>query len=279
MKGPLDESIPHDLRAGLRLHRRIDTISNHLPEIRCAYHRFGPELRRIAPVLLDLVADHVFANHWSALSRSSLQSFTYYCYRTLNLFELPPNAKVFVKRMVESDLLAGYGDRAVAYCAMQHVLARVGVADLSIHLEDLLETKKEELEGDFFQYFPKLEHQVAGWIDTVGLLKTLEQSLLGECEPGAQVPEHDWTVPLSSLGEVAPEAAKQRTSRTVGAHLTLSWRAFSNQTFSLSRPSSSILLTCSSKWSIIVFNHSNSCGDSSPVIARSYLSASGATFE
>lgn len=177
MKGPLGESIPEDLRAGLRLHRRVDSISNQLPEIRRTYHRFGPELRRMAPVLLDLVADHVFAKHWSAFSGSSLQSFTLRCYRVLELYELPADAEGFIKRMIATDLLASYADRAVVFRAMQDVLTRLGRVNLSVRLEELLENESGGFERDFFLYFPELERQVADWIEAVGLLEAVSSNV------------------------------------------------------------------------------------------------------
>ena len=64
VKGPVPETLPPELQAGVRLHRRVDAVSNRLPGIRTSVGRLDPELRRVGPVLLDILGDHCLATRW-----------------------------------------------------------------------------------------------------------------------------------------------------------------------------------------------------------------------
>ena len=46
VKGRVSESLPPELRAGIRLHRRIDAFSNRLADTKPSIARLGAELRR-----------------------------------------------------------------------------------------------------------------------------------------------------------------------------------------------------------------------------------------
>ncbi|MFC6378209.1 ACP phosphodiesterase [Tatumella terrea] len=49
---------------GIRLHRRLDSLTDALPEVRAARLLFREETRRVAPITLDVIWDHFLARHW-----------------------------------------------------------------------------------------------------------------------------------------------------------------------------------------------------------------------
>ena len=51
--------------AGIHMHRRLDSLSDHLAEVREAKQRFTPVTRRVAPIALDVIWDHFLARDWS----------------------------------------------------------------------------------------------------------------------------------------------------------------------------------------------------------------------
>ena len=53
---------------GIRLHRRLDSLTDALPEVRAARLLFREETRRVAPVTLDVIWDHFLARHWDHYS-------------------------------------------------------------------------------------------------------------------------------------------------------------------------------------------------------------------
>ena len=159
VKGGIPESLPPELRAGVRLHRRIDSFSNRLPAIRGSVGRFPPALRRAAPVLLDIVADHCLARSWSRHGIGDLADFTNRVYAAVGRYGdwVPPRGRPFVERMVETDLLARYTDSAVVQRAMEHVLRRLKLAGLGDQLADVLDEALPALARDFDDYFPQLD--------------------------------------------------------------------------------------------------------------------------
>lgn len=58
---------PADIAAGIALHRRLDALTDALPEVLSAKRLFRPETRRVAPVTLDVVWDHFLSRHWDRI--------------------------------------------------------------------------------------------------------------------------------------------------------------------------------------------------------------------
>jgi len=158
VKGNIPESLPVELRAGVRLHRRIDSFSNRLPAMRGSANRFPPPLRRVAPVLLDIVADHCLALAWPRYGVGNLGDFTDRVYAALGRYGdwVPARGRVFVQRMTETDLLARYTDLAVIHRAMEHVLDRLKARHLGPEVAEVLNNSLATLTRDFDVYFPQL---------------------------------------------------------------------------------------------------------------------------
>lgn len=49
---------------GILMHRRLDVMTDALPEVRRARQLFRPETYRVAPITLDVIWDHFLARHW-----------------------------------------------------------------------------------------------------------------------------------------------------------------------------------------------------------------------
>ncbi|MBE5251081.1 ACP phosphodiesterase [Mixta mediterraneensis] len=56
---------PTPVADGILLHRRLDVMTDSLPEVREARQLFRPETYRVAPVTLDIIWDHFLARHWT----------------------------------------------------------------------------------------------------------------------------------------------------------------------------------------------------------------------
>ena len=159
IKGPIGDDLPRELAAGVRLHRRIDSYSNHLPTMKVSVARFDPALRRVAPVLLDIIADHCLALDWHRVGRGDLPAFTAEVYAAIAKFEawLPARGRRFVTYMVETDLLGRYDDPKVIRRAMLHVLTRLRMTPLESLLDALLNECLPAFREDFHRYFPELQ--------------------------------------------------------------------------------------------------------------------------
>ncbi|MFO6491318.1 ACP phosphodiesterase [Hafnia alvei] len=61
---------------GIFMHRRVDVMTDRLPQVLKAKRFFREEFRRVAPITLDVVWDHFLALHWQELEPAiSLQAF------------------------------------------------------------------------------------------------------------------------------------------------------------------------------------------------------------
>ncbi|MDE0661635.1 MAG: ACP phosphodiesterase [Gammaproteobacteria bacterium] len=159
VKGSIPESFPVELRAGVRLHRRIDSFSNRLPAMKKSAARFPRPLRRVAPVLLDIVADHCLALSWPRHGIGDLKNFTARAYAAVGRYRdwIPARGSEFVRRMIETDLLARYNDPAVALRAMEHVLTRLRMRHLGPGLAEAFDDSFAALADDFDAYYPELD--------------------------------------------------------------------------------------------------------------------------
>ncbi|HBV38180.1 MAG TPA: ACP phosphodiesterase [Erwinia sp.] len=58
---------PDNVAAGILLHRRIDVMTDALPEVRVARGFFRPETYRVSPIALDVIWDHFLSRHWDEI--------------------------------------------------------------------------------------------------------------------------------------------------------------------------------------------------------------------
>lgn len=168
VKGPVPGTLPPALAAGIRLHRRIDVHSNRLAAMKTSVRRFPPALRRPAPVLLDLVADHCLALGWACYAgadaaTANLRGFTRRVHTALDRCRawVPVRGERFVRHLVDTDLLARYGDARVIHHAMTHVLERLGFQARIGLLAEVLGDDLPRFREDFDGYFPLLRQCAA----------------------------------------------------------------------------------------------------------------------
>ncbi|MFU8814982.1 MAG: ACP phosphodiesterase [Pseudomonadales bacterium] len=166
LKGPVPDSLPRELALGIRLHRRIDAYSNRQAAIRTSCERFPARLRRFAPIFVDVIADHLLARQWQHFHPGPLTAFTAQAYAAIepHVGGLPEPGQRFFEHMREHDLLAGYRDRAVMHRVIGSVIRRLNRPQLHHGLEQIIDERLPELEGDFFAYFPDLLGHASEWL-------------------------------------------------------------------------------------------------------------------
>lgn len=55
---------PEAVAEGILHHRRIDVMTDSLPEVRAARKFFRAETRRVSPITLDVIWDHFLSRNW-----------------------------------------------------------------------------------------------------------------------------------------------------------------------------------------------------------------------
>lgn len=77
LRGFDESTLPKVIRSGIQLHRSIDIYTDNLPAVKITKGLFRSETRRVAPVTLDVIWDHLLARHW--LVYCIVQSLTNFC--------------------------------------------------------------------------------------------------------------------------------------------------------------------------------------------------------
>lgn len=124
VKGPLRGEWPAGWEEGIRLHRRIDALSDTHPLRRALARSLDPALQRYAAILIDVYGDYWLTRHWPDYSRQPLAAFNATVYALLRQqgARLPSAARPFCQRLIAHDLLGIYGD----WSAVEGTLKRIG---------------------------------------------------------------------------------------------------------------------------------------------------------
>ena len=68
-------TFPYATREGIRLHRKIDKITDQSRQVKALRKQFPGEFRRYAGIVIDLAFDYELAKDWSSYSDISLEQF------------------------------------------------------------------------------------------------------------------------------------------------------------------------------------------------------------
>ena len=96
VRGNPADDYPAEVVEGIFMHRRIDVLTDNLPEVNEAKAWFRPETRRVAPITLDVMWDHFLSRHWEAVSPDlPLPEFVHYAHSQIATI-LPDSPPRFV---------------------------------------------------------------------------------------------------------------------------------------------------------------------------------------
>jgi len=96
VRGNPTQAYPVDVVDGIFMHRRIDVLTDNLPEVKESKEWFRPETRRVAPITLDVMWDHFLSRHWAQLSpEMPLPEFVRYAHAQVAMI-LPDSPPRFV---------------------------------------------------------------------------------------------------------------------------------------------------------------------------------------
>ncbi|CAM3530824.1 ACP phosphodiesterase [Rouxiella silvae] len=162
VRGNPDGLYSEDVTHGIRMHRRVDVMTDSLPEVKVAREFFSADYRRVSPITLDVVWDHFLSLHWDRLCpETPLPLFINQCrlaiephlsatperFRNLNTYLWPQR---WMERYAElafiKDVLQGMANR------------RPKLAALAGSFYDV-ERNYALLERQFWQFYPQMMQQ------------------------------------------------------------------------------------------------------------------------
>ena len=165
VKGAIPEHWPTALRAGARLHRKVDALSNVNAGIRQNCDRDPAHLRRLAPIFVDMLADHCLSLSWSDYYNLEVVEFSTECYAAIDAYAdfLNPQAARFVSYMYEVDLLANYDDWAHVARGLKSVLRRLQREHWFADVQQTSLAMVPDSQTDFAAFYPELRGAWQAW--------------------------------------------------------------------------------------------------------------------
>ncbi|WP_299594046.1 ACP phosphodiesterase [uncultured Microbulbifer sp.] len=161
VKGPLKGERPEPIEDGMRLHRRIDLLSDQHPAYLSALKRLGPQWRRLGGIALDIWFDHLLANDWHNWHPQTLETFTDHCWSNFRTRQqwIPENAQAFIQRAEQFKLLPGYRRVDIIQRTLERVGLRLRRPQPLADVLPLLRADQKALEHDFQILFSDLTQQ------------------------------------------------------------------------------------------------------------------------
>ena len=166
LKGPLKETWDPSLTMGIKLHRKIDAMSNGNAIIKTACNRFPSQMRRIAPILIDILSDYFLANDWETYQQNNLNDFSTKCYLALTNYQGVNNDKFsnFLKYMKGKNLLANSINWKTIETTTFSVLKRLRKESELIPILEAMVHAKPLLAQDFTDFYPILRNSSLNWV-------------------------------------------------------------------------------------------------------------------
>ncbi len=151
------------IRAGIRLHRAVDSFSDTHDAVRRSRQRLVPAYGHLAGVLVDVFYDHVLARTWADHHAAPLPAFARDVYRTLreNLPRLPREAHSLVGAMTRGDWLTRYASLAGIDGTLREMAHRTAVARGIAGAAADLDRDYDAYASEFAAFMPDLRTHAA----------------------------------------------------------------------------------------------------------------------
>ncbi len=162
IKGRARHALPPDLRAGIALHRQIDTFTDTHALFEQCSNLLSHRWHRYAPVLVDIFFDHVLSCEWPRYSPIPRETFIHATYAALrpHLHLLPTRAQYAANALLADDWLTCYATLdgiALSLSRLSHRLHH-GI-ELAPSVADFL-THRNAFTRAFNEFFPQLRQHL-----------------------------------------------------------------------------------------------------------------------
>lgn len=164
-RGPDLSAWQAEVESAIRLHRRIDSVTDTHPVVAQVKALAPAALRRYAGILMDVFFDHMLIRQWPRFSDVPLEEFCAGVYASLarTAPQMPPPARSLALRIGEYDILRNCETRA----GVEHVLKRIASrltrpVELAAGIA-MLDAHDAAIEAAFARFFPELRELAARW--------------------------------------------------------------------------------------------------------------------
>ncbi|AKJ43891.1 acyl carrier protein phosphodiesterase [Pragia fontium] len=162
VRGNPDADYPADIASGIRLHRRVDKLTDSLEAVRQARRLFSQAHYRVAPIALDVLWDHFLSLHWEQVeSQIPLTDFIHQARDNIlpQLPSTPPSFQHINQYIWKDRWLERYAELPfIANTLHNMAIRRPKLAALSYCIQDI-ELNYAQLEETFMQFYPLMMQQ------------------------------------------------------------------------------------------------------------------------
>ncbi len=147
---------PPSIQAGITLHRKIDSYTDNHPIVKQGVARLRPFHRKYAPVVIDILFDHLLVKNWDLYSEEDIDSFAKEKYEVLlsKLDIMPEKLQQRLPGMVQADWLPAYGTLEGLHNTFIRMDKRTAFPSNFIDAIDHLQADYDLFEAEFNQFFP-----------------------------------------------------------------------------------------------------------------------------
>lgn len=160
------ERLHPDLQKGVDLHRLIDSFTDAHPSIRSINSVFRETQGKYAPVVTDIILDHVLAVNWK---KYESERYTDYCDRMYDVIddhygEMPVHARKRVASMINGRWLHSYEREEGIKYAFSRLARRARFSNRFEVAVDTYFSHQTEIDQLFFEFFPDIKIQTSRFI-------------------------------------------------------------------------------------------------------------------
>ncbi|AWV96885.1 acyl carrier protein phosphodiesterase [Arcticibacterium luteifluviistationis] len=107
---PRNNHLSEGIKLGIKLHRRIDTLTDQHILVKDCKQIFYPEFGKYASIVVDVLFDHFLIKNWDTYSKEEFEPFRQRVYLSLEKYRtlMPPKLDLLVTSMIHHDWLKAY---------------------------------------------------------------------------------------------------------------------------------------------------------------------------
>ena len=162
VKGPLRGNYPATWEVGIRLHRRIDALTDSHTLVSECLDKLPADYRRYGGIMLDVCFDHCLSLRWDQHHSTSLNSFTQGCYQQIlpDKDHYPTAARRQIGFLAEYDVLTKMADWDNIEAMLGRIAKRVPRENPLSHCGAELARLLPFIDQQFLGLYPALQDQL-----------------------------------------------------------------------------------------------------------------------
>ncbi len=110
VKGKQFQDYPEEIKAGIMLHREIDTFTDNHPAHKSSRDRFRKFYGLHSGIVTDILYDHFLAKEWNSFHKKPLEEYIQqvYSYIEMNIIYVPERLKSLTPNIISNNWLIMY---------------------------------------------------------------------------------------------------------------------------------------------------------------------------